>query len=75
MDGGFVNKIPIEICRARGAGFVVAVSVSPQDSKLEDSFPDVCCCWGMKILFCYLLFLFFKSVVRTINLNILVGRF
>jgi predicted acylesterase/phospholipase RssA len=41
VDGGFVNKIPVEICRARGAGFVIAVSVSPQDFKLEDSFPEV----------------------------------
>jgi len=41
VDGGFVNKIPVEICRARGAGYVIAVSVSPQDFKLEDSFPEV----------------------------------
>jgi predicted acylesterase/phospholipase RssA len=40
VDGGFLNNIPVDVCPARGAGFVIAVSVSPIDRRLEDLFPD-----------------------------------
>lgn len=39
VDGGFLNNLPVDVAREAGAGFVIAVDVSPEvDLKLSGGF-------------------------------------
>jgi len=37
VDGGLVNTVPVSVCREMGAGYVIAVNVIPEPSKLMNN--------------------------------------